>query len=86
MYAARSLSSCVISNAFPFSQRGMPYEYSCLRVMTETAIADILLNHPDGLHIDEIAKQVNLESGKLSRIMRLLATRSCFVEGTERLN
>ena len=62
-------------------QRSMPFESSCLRIVIECKVADVLDAFPDGLHVSEIAKKVNVEKGKLARILRLLATRNCFREG-----
>jgi len=62
-------------------QRSMPYDSSCLRVMVEFKVADVLDGFPDGLHVNEIAKKTNIEQGKLGRMLRLLATRHCFREG-----
>lgn len=59
----------------------MTFEAACLRVVVETRVADIIADHPDGLHVNEISKKSSIESGKLARILRLLATRNCFCEG-----
>lgn len=56
-------------------------EVASIRVATEHRVADVLLEHPDGLHVREISKLVGIESGKLTQILRLLATRHCFREG-----
>ncbi|KAF9014286.1 S-adenosyl-L-methionine-dependent methyltransferase [Cyathus striatus] len=55
-------------------------EPACMLVVTEANIADILADKPEGLHIDEIAKQTGLDAGKLGRILRMLATKHCFRE------
>ncbi|KAG1742550.1 O-methyltransferase-domain-containing protein [Suillus lakei] len=51
------------------------YDYACVRVAARENITDILLSYPKGLHINELSKKINIEPKKLSRIMRLLATR-----------
>ncbi|KAF9002052.1 S-adenosyl-L-methionine-dependent methyltransferase [Cyathus striatus] len=56
------------------------HEPACLLVVTEAKVADILIDKPDGVHINEIAKKTELPPGKLGRIMRLLATKHCFQE------
>ncbi|KAG2074785.1 S-adenosyl-L-methionine-dependent methyltransferase [Suillus decipiens] len=56
------------------------YDYACLRVVLRENISDILLNHPKGLHINELSKKINIEPKKLSRTMRLLAMRGCYNE------
>lgn len=58
-----------------------PFEPSCLRVAVEAHIPDLLLNSPNGVHVDELSKKTGIESEKLARILRLLATRQCFREG-----
>ncbi|KAL0568216.1 hypothetical protein V5O48_013776 [Marasmius crinis-equi] len=55
---------------------------ACLLVVTEAKIADLLLDKPDGVHVDELAKSAGLDAGKLERILRILATKHCFREGT----
>jgi hypothetical protein len=52
-----------------------------MRVVVRENISDILLNYPKGLHISELSKKINIEPKKLSKIMRLLATRGCYSEG-----
>jgi hypothetical protein len=44
-------------------------------------IADILEEKPEGMHISEIGKRAGIDSQKLGRILRLLATRHVFREG-----
>lgn len=56
-------------------------EPACLLVVTEARIADLLLNKPGGLPASELAALSGLDGGKLTRILRLLATRHCFKEG-----
>lgn len=62
--------------------RSSDYTWACLRVVIEAKIADALEGHPNGLHVSELAKAVNLEPGKLAGILRLLATKHCFREVT----
>ena len=59
----------------------MAFEWACVGVVTRAKVADVLEKFPNGLHVDELAKLVNLEQGKLSRVLRLLATKGCFTEG-----
>ena len=44
-------------------------------------IADILEEQPEGMHISEIGKRSGIDTEKLGRILRLLATRHVFREG-----
>lgn len=57
-------------------------EVACMRVVSEAKIADFLVNKPGGLHVDILAKQSSLDPDKLARILRVLATKHCFTEGT----
>ena len=50
-------------------------------VVSDAKIADLLLNKPEGVHVDVLAEQSGLDAGKLGRILRLLATKHCFKEG-----
>jgi DNA-binding Lrp family transcriptional regulator len=61
----------------------MSYEITCLRFVVQIKIADLLQEYgPDGLSIEEIAKARNVDPKKLVHMMRLLATRGVFDEGT----
>jgi hypothetical protein len=44
-------------------------------------VADVLVDHPDGLPVTEIAMKTGIEQGKLARILRFLASKHCFREG-----
>jgi len=50
-------------------------------VVQEAKIADLLLDKPEGLHVDELANKTSLDTDKLKRILRILATKHCFREG-----
>jgi hypothetical protein len=41
----------------------------------------MLVDKPDGVHVDELARNSGLDAGKLGRILRMLVTRHCFSEG-----
>ncbi|KIJ09826.1 hypothetical protein PAXINDRAFT_86916 [Paxillus involutus ATCC 200175] len=56
------------------------YDYACLRVALRENITDILVDYPKGIHVDELSKITKIDSKKLARIMRLLATRGCYNE------
>ena len=57
------------------------YDYACVRVALRENITDILMNYPNGIHVDELSKVVEIEPKKLARVLRLLATRGCYNEG-----
>ncbi|KAH7923036.1 S-adenosyl-L-methionine-dependent methyltransferase [Leucogyrophana mollusca] len=56
------------------------YDWACTGVAIRARIADILDGHPKGIHVSELAEMVHFEKGKLSRIMRVLASKGCFTE------
>lgn len=56
------------------------YDYSCVCLAVRENITNILMDYPKGLHVNELSKKINVEPKKLSRIMRLLATRGCYSE------
>lgn len=58
-----------------------PNEVACIRVVLDAQVADALLEHPDGLSVNEISAKTGVDKGKLSRILRRLATSNCFYEG-----
>ncbi|KAF5373523.1 hypothetical protein D9757_010489 [Collybiopsis confluens] len=55
-------------------------EPACLLVVTEAKIADHLLDKPEGIAATELATRSGLPAHKLTRILRLLATKHCFKE------
>uniref|UniRef100_A0A8H7XSW0 Uncharacterized protein n=1 Tax=Psilocybe cubensis TaxID=181762 RepID=A0A8H7XSW0_PSICU len=60
--------------------RAQDFGWACLRVSVRQKIADELAQHPDGLHVDELSKKVNVHPMKLASILRVLAARHCFRE------
>ncbi|KAH7909765.1 S-adenosyl-L-methionine-dependent methyltransferase [Hygrophoropsis aurantiaca] len=54
------------------------YDWACIDVAIRAGIADILNEHPEGMHISELAELAHLEKGKLSRVLRVLASKGCF--------
>ncbi|KAA1465913.1 S-adenosyl-L-methionine-dependent methyltransferase [Dentipellis sp. KUC8613] len=63
-----------------FSKALAGFEVACMRVAIRAKIPDILLAHPEGLHVDAIAEKAGLEPKKLARILRCLAARHTFLE------
>lgn len=56
---------------------------ACLRVVCETNAAGYLADAgAEGLHVSDLAIKAGVESGKLARVLRLLASRHVFREGT----
>lgn len=56
-------------------------EPACMLVVTNAKIADMLIDKPEGLPVKELAAQSGLDTGKLGRVLRMLATKHCFKEG-----
>lgn len=59
---------------------------ACIRVAIQGRISDILIDYPQGLSVTELAKKTGIDSGKLRRVLRALATRHCFREGARFLS
>ncbi|KAI0081994.1 S-adenosyl-L-methionine-dependent methyltransferase [Panus rudis PR-1116 ss-1] len=53
---------------------------SCTTVALEGGIADILKDHPDGLHVSKIAESTKIDEQKLASVLRLLCAEHCFRE------
>jgi hypothetical protein len=53
---------------------------ACIRVAIQERISDILVENPQGLSVAELANKTGVDSGKLRRVLRALATRHCFRE------
>ncbi|KAH7903185.1 S-adenosyl-L-methionine-dependent methyltransferase [Hygrophoropsis aurantiaca] len=58
------------------------YDWACIRVVIEAKIADILVEHPNGIHVDQLSRLVNMNASKLARVLRPLASKGCFREVT----
>ncbi|KAH7890352.1 S-adenosyl-L-methionine-dependent methyltransferase [Phlebopus sp. FC_14] len=56
------------------------YDWACTGVVIRKGIADVLDKYPKGVHVDELSRIVGLDKGKLSRILRVLASKGCFTE------
>jgi hypothetical protein len=62
-------------------------EPSCLLVVTDAKIPDLLVGRPEGVHVDQLAAESSFkDADKLGRVMRLLAARHVFREGTSNEN
>lgn len=51
-----------------------------VRIAIETRIPDLLVANPQGLSVPELAEKTGIDSRKLRKVMRALATRHCFHE------
>ncbi|KZT29636.1 S-adenosyl-L-methionine-dependent methyltransferase [Neolentinus lepideus HHB14362 ss-1] len=55
---------------------------ACLRIAADAKISDYLLDKPAGLHVSELSQKCGIESGRLARTLRLLASQHCYREVT----
>ncbi|KAJ7634565.1 S-adenosyl-L-methionine-dependent methyltransferase [Roridomyces roridus] len=55
-------------------------ETACLRVAVEAKIADLLLDKPEGLPVDQLSAKTGIDAKKLARVLRYLATKHVFTE------
>ncbi|KAJ7262897.1 S-adenosyl-L-methionine-dependent methyltransferase [Mycena rebaudengoi] len=55
-------------------------EPASMLVAADSKVADYLLDQPEGVHIDELARKTGYDGDKLGRVLRLLATKHCFIE------
>ncbi|KAI0044137.1 S-adenosyl-L-methionine-dependent methyltransferase [Auriscalpium vulgare] len=55
-------------------------DVACLRVAASAKVPDAIFDHPEGLHITEIAARTGIHDGKLLRVMRYLASTHFFIE------
>lgn len=56
-------------------------EPACLEFVIYARVANLLQNKPEGVHVDDLAKQSGLDADKIGRVLRMLATRHFFKEG-----
>lgn len=52
-----------------------------MRIAIQERVAEKLADSPNGLSITELSEKTSIESWKLRRVLRALATRHCFQEG-----
>ncbi|KAH7923288.1 S-adenosyl-L-methionine-dependent methyltransferase [Leucogyrophana mollusca] len=78
--ACDQLCAMLVPPAQTIMNRTNGYDAAVVRVAIDARIADVLAEHPQGLHIGELSRAVGIEKGKLARVMRALATRHCFHE------
>ncbi|KAI0064272.1 O-methyltransferase [Artomyces pyxidatus] len=80
--AATQLSTLVRPGPMTMFEMAMQFHVcTALRVAIEVHVPEILRDAgPKGLHVREIARQFNVDSRKLARILRLLATNHVFEE------
>ncbi|KAF8191305.1 S-adenosyl-L-methionine-dependent methyltransferase [Pholiota molesta] len=79
--ACAQLSFAVANPGHVITNKSYGFEEPvALQVVTSAKITDRLIGKPEGLPIEELAKQSGLDPNKLGRILRMLATKHCFQE------
>ncbi|KAJ8494380.1 hypothetical protein ONZ45_g13265 [Pleurotus djamor] len=79
--ACAQLSATVVNPGHVIVNKAYAYmEPVLMRIAVDLRIADHLLDRPDGLHVEELSKLSDQDSGKLSRVLRMLATNHIFIE------
>ncbi|KAL4260401.1 O-methyltransferase COMT-type [Pleurotus pulmonarius] len=53
---------------------------AAMNAAIKAGIAQLLAKHPNGLHVNELAKETSIHPQKLGTLMRLLVTNHCFQE------
>ncbi|KAF5393076.1 hypothetical protein D9757_001268 [Collybiopsis confluens] len=83
--ACDQLCSALAPPAHTIINRSQDTYWACLRVAVENNIADVLDNHPNGLHVSKLSEIIHIEPGKLTSVLRCLAARHCFKEVDEKV-
>lgn len=78
--ACDQLCSTLAPPTHTIANRAQDHYWACLRFAAKTRITDALIDHPKGLHVAQLADMTRIDQGKLSTILRLLATRHCYCE------
>lgn len=58
------------------------YTWACTDISIKWRIADVLDQHPEGLSVDVLADTINFNKTKTLRVLRALALKGCFKEGS----
>ncbi|KAJ6501501.1 S-adenosyl-L-methionine-dependent methyltransferase [Mycena vitilis] len=74
MFSVGSPGHVIVNKAYGIQ------EPTCMLVATDAKIADLLLNKPDGVPVEDLSRKTGIDAGKLSRVLRHLATKHCFAE------
>ncbi|KIK67744.1 hypothetical protein GYMLUDRAFT_36509 [Collybiopsis luxurians FD-317 M1] len=81
--ACDQLCSTLAPPAHTILNRSQDTYWACVRVAVDNNIADVLADHPNGLHVSKLSEILHLEPGKLTSVLRCLAARHCFIEVDE---
>ncbi|KAF8197017.1 S-adenosyl-L-methionine-dependent methyltransferase [Pholiota molesta] len=80
--ACDQLCSTLAPPTHSVMKRSQDFGWACLRVAVKQKVADVLVDYPNGLHVNELSTKVNIHPMKLAAILKVLATRHCFREVT----
>ncbi|KAG6915159.1 hypothetical protein DXG01_012954 [Tephrocybe rancida] len=78
--ACEQLCSALSPPAHTIVNKGQNLDWLCLLVAIEAGVADALSGREEGMHVNDLSKSVGIESSKLARILRALATKHVFLE------
>ncbi|KAK7435762.1 hypothetical protein VKT23_019459 [Stygiomarasmius scandens] len=79
--ACAQLSAAVARPGDVVVNKALSYlESACLKIAVDARIPDLLLDQPNGVHVDQLAEKSNRDPGKLARVLRTLATNHIFIE------
>ncbi|KAI0320877.1 S-adenosyl-L-methionine-dependent methyltransferase [Amylostereum chailletii] len=79
--ACHQLCATLTPPTLSMASRGMTLrELSVMKIAIEARVSDILREHPRGLHVTKISERTSIESGKLARVLRLLAVKHVYRE------
>jgi len=79
--ACAQLCATISSPALSLLNKALAFEEcACIQVVCEARVADYLDGKPDGVSVVELGKLTGINSDKLARVLRLLATKHAFRE------
>ncbi|KAG6811149.1 hypothetical protein H0H92_008767 [Tricholoma furcatifolium] len=78
--ACEQLCSSLAPPIHTIVNKGQNLDWLCLLVVIQAGVADALSGHETGMHVNDLSKSVGVESAKLARILRALATKHIFTE------
>ncbi|KAF4581762.1 hypothetical protein EYR40_002780 [Pleurotus pulmonarius] len=79
--ACAQLSATVVSPGHVVTNKSYNFvEPVCMRVALHAKITDLLLDKPEGVHVEELGRLSDQDPGKLGRVLRTLATNNVYTE------
>ncbi|KAF4564045.1 hypothetical protein EYR36_003296 [Pleurotus pulmonarius] len=81
--ACAQLSATVASPGHVVTNKSYNFvEPVCMRVALHAKFTDLLLDKPEGVHVEELGRLSDQDPGKLGRVLRTLATNNVYTEVT----